>query len=134
VSDCPKNSLTVSIFGKKIFKNKFTIIVVVLFVTTVIGASFSPLWQQKLGSNMKDAQGQIDVRSIRGSNTLEFIIKETGLPFTAFQKEFNLPADIDQVIMLKEIAHKYDLKNKAGEPLETEDFRQFIENNLKSKK
>jgi len=134
VSDCPKNSLTVSIFGKKIFKNKFTIIVVVLFVTTVIGASFSPLWQQKLGSNMKDAQGQIDVRSIRGSNTLEFIIKETGLPFTAFHKEFNLPADIDQVIMLKEIAHKYDLKNKAGEPLETEDFRQFIENNLKSKK
>jgi NapH/MauN family ferredoxin-type protein len=133
VSDCPEKSLTVSIFGKKISKNKFSLIVVILFVVTILGASLSPLWQQKIESNVKDDKGQINVENIRGSNTLKFVIKESGLPFEAFQAEFNLPADIDQTIMLKEIAIKYELKNRAGDPLETEDFREFIENNLMSK-
>jgi len=133
VSGCPKNSLIVSIFGKKISKNRFSLIVVTLFIVVVLAASLSPLWQQAGESNVKDTQGQINVENIRGSNTLEFIIKESGLSFTAFQTEFNLPADIDQSIMLKEIAPKYGIKNKAGNPLETEDFRKFIENNLMSK-
>lgn len=133
VSECPKNSLTISIFGKKLTKNKFSLIVVILFVVIVLGASLSPLWQQKIESNVKDTTGQINVANIRGSNTLEFIIKESGLSFSAFQAEFNLPADIDQKIMLKEIGPKYGLKNKNGDPLETEDFRKFIESNLMSK-
>ncbi|MEI6528920.1 MAG: 4Fe-4S binding protein [Candidatus Falkowbacteria bacterium] len=133
VSGCPEKSLTVSIFGKTISKNRFSIMVVVLFAVVILGASLSPLWLQKTESNVKDVKGQINVENIRGSNTLEFVIKESGLPFTAFQTEFNLPADIDQAIMLKEMASKYGLKNKAGEPLETEDFRKFIENNLMSK-
>ncbi len=134
VSGCPEKSLTVSIFGKKISKNRFSLMVVILFVLVILGTSLSPLWQQKTESNVKDVKGQINVENIRGSNTLEFVIKESGLPFTAFQKEFNLPTDIDQTIMLKEIASKYGLKNKNGDPLETEDFRKFIENNLMSKK
>jgi NapH/MauN family ferredoxin-type protein len=133
VSDCPTKSLTVSVFGKKISKNKFSFIVVALFVIAILGASLSPLWQQKIESNVKDSKGQINVENIRGSNTLEFVIKESGLPFSSFQSEFNLPADINQEIMLKEIASKYGLKNKEGNPLETEDFRKFIENNLMSK-
>lgn len=132
VSECPKNSLAVSIFGKKLTKNNFSLIVVVLFAIIVIGASLSPLWQQKIESNVKDQAGRISAENIRGSNTLEFIIKESGLPFSAFQAEFNLPQDIDRKIMLKEIGSKYELKNRAGEPLETEDFREFIANNLKS--
>jgi NapH/MauN family ferredoxin-type protein len=134
VSGCPEKSLTVSIFGKKISKNKFSLMVVILFTVVIIGASFSPLWQQKIESNVKDTNGQLNVENIRGSNTLEFVIKESGLPFTAFKTEFNLPADIDQTIMLKEIAAKYGLKNKNGDSLETEDFREFIKNNLMSKK
>jgi NapH/MauN family ferredoxin-type protein len=133
VSGCPEKSLTISIFGKKISKNKFSLIVVILFVVSILGASLSPLWQQTTESNVKDNKGQINVENIRGSNTLEFVIKESGLPFDVFRAEFNLPADIDQTIMLKEIATKYGLKNKAGDPLETEDFRKFIENNLMSK-
>jgi len=133
VSGCPKKSLEVSIFGKQISKSKFSLIVVILFVLTILGASLSPFWQQKTESNVKDSKGQINVENIRGSNTLEFVIKESGIPFEAFQVEFNLPAYIDQTIMLKEIASKYGLKNKAGDPLETEDFRKFIENNLMSK-
>ena len=134
VSGCPEKSLTVSIFGKKISKNRFSLMVVILFVLVILGTSLSPLWQQKTESNVKDVKGQINVENIRGSNTLEFVIKESGLPFAAFQTEFNLPTEIDQTIMLKEIATKYGLKNKAGDPLETEDFRKFIENNLMSKK
>lgn len=134
VSGCPENSLQVSIFGKKISKNKFSFLVVFLFVVTVFMASLSPLWQQKNESNVKDGTGKISAENIRGSNTLAFVIKETGIPFSTFQAEFNLPADIDQAIMLKEIAVKYGLKNAAGEPLETEDFRQFIEMSLKSEK
>lgn len=133
VSGCPEKSLTVSIFGIKISKNKFSLMVVFLFAALVLGASLSPLWQQTAVSNVKDVQGQINVESIRGSNTLEFVVRESGLPFSAFQAEFNLPSDIDQTIMLKEIASKYNLKNKSGDPLETEDFRKFIEDNLMSK-
>lgn len=133
VSTCPKKSLEVSIFGRKVSKNRFSLIVVILFIIAVLGASLSPLWQKTTEYNLKSDKGQINVENIRGSNTLEFVIKESGLPFSAFQAEFNLPADIDQTIMLKEIALKYGLKNKAGDRLETEDFRKFIENNLMSK-
>jgi len=134
VSECPKSSLTISIYGKKISKNTFSFVVVILFVAVIFAASLSPLWQQKSESNVLDTSGLINVENIRGSNTLEFIIKESGIPFTNFQSEFGLPANIDQKIMLKEIASKYSLKNKTGVPLETEDFREFIKNNLRSNK
>lgn len=134
VSRCPEKSLAVSIFGKKISKNEFSLMVIILFVVTILGASLSPLWQKTNGLNVKDSKGQINVESIRGSNTLAFIIQESGLSFMDFQLEFNLPADIDQAIMLKEIGSKYNLKNKVGEKLETEDFRAFIKNNLLSTK
>lgn len=134
VGECPKNSLTVSIFGKNLSKNKFSLIVVTLFLLAVLGSSFSPiLWQQKIESNVKTSTGKIEPENIRGSNTLEFVISESGIPFESFQEEFKLPNDIDKKIMLKEIAPKYNLVNKAGEPLETEDFREFIKNNLTSK-
>ena len=83
--------------------------------------------------NVKDGHGQIKVEHIKGSNTLEFIIRESGLSFEDFQKEFKLPEDIDRTIMLKEVAPKYNLVNKEDNLLETEDFREFIKNNLKSK-
>lgn len=134
VSECPKNSLTVSIFGKKLSKGKFSLIVTILFVVAVLGASLSPvLWQQKIESNVKTSEGKINPENIRGSNTLEFIVKESGLPFEAFQSEFGLPSDINRKIMLKEIGPLYKMTNKAGAPLETEDFREFIRNNLTSK-
>lgn len=135
VSECPKSSLSISIFGKKVSKKLFSILTVVLFTLVVSVVSFSPLlWQQKLESNVKNTAGKIDPTNIRGSNTLDFVIKESGIPFESFQQEFNFPQDIDRKIMLKEIAHNYNLKNKLGEPLETEDFREFIRNNLKSEK
>lgn len=133
VSECPESSLTISIFGKKFSKSKFSLLVVGLFAIAILGASLSPiLWQQKIESNVKDVKGQLDADNIRGSNTLEFIITESGIQFADFQKEFSLPEDIDKKIMLKEIGSKYGLKNKAGDPLETEDFREFIKNNLMS--
>ncbi len=134
VSECPKNSLTVSMFGKNMSKNMFSLIVVILFALAILGASFSPvLWQQNIESNVKTSTGKIEPENIRGSNTLEFVINESGISFELFQKEFNLPNDIDRKIMLKEIGLQYKLMNKAGEPLETEDFREFIKNNLTSR-
>lgn len=134
VGGCPEGSLKISIFGKNIFNNKFSLLVVSLFLLAILGFSFSPFWQQKIESNVKNPKGQIDVENIRGSNTLGFVVSESGIPFSAFQAEFNLPADIDQKIMLKEISVKYGIKNKTGDPLETEDFRKFIESNLRSEK
>lgn len=134
VSECPESSLSISIFGKQLFKGKFSLLVTSLFLLAVLGASLSPIiWQQKIESNIKNVSGQLDAETIRGSNTLEFVIIESGIPFADFQKEFNLPDDIDKKIMLKEIAAKYGLKNKIGDPLETEDFREFIKNNIMSK-
>ena len=126
VNDCPKNSLSASIFGKKISKKLFGIIAVIAFFLPLLIISLTPLWQTKAPSNIINSQSKVDVANIRGSNSLANVIKETGVPLSVFVRELGVPEDIDTSLLLKEIGIKYDLKNKAGDPLETQDFRDVI--------
>ena len=114
VERCPKNSLTFLVFNKKVSKKIYQILVVVIVLLPLIIMPFTPTWKTKAESNIVNVKGEVNVADIRGSNTLEYVIKTTGVPFTVFQQEFNLPKDIDQKMKLKDIGLTYNLKNKAG--------------------
>jgi hypothetical protein len=49
--------------------------------------------------------------NIRGSNTLQYVIDTTKVPFEYFQNELNLPIDTTRTMKLKEIGPTYDIKN-----------------------
>ena len=127
VGDCPKESLSYSLFSRKVSKRTYSILVALIVLLPLFVMPFTPIWKTKAESNIVNIKGAVNVADIRGSNTLEYVIKTTGVPFSVFQKEFNLPANFDQKIMLKEIGVKYNLKNKLGDRLETEDFRALIQ-------
>jgi len=92
-------------------KQTFMRIVIGIFFGLLIIAMQTPLWKTKPDSNIVDKAGVVNVEGIRGSNTLGYLIKETKIPLEYFQSKFNLPADIDTTIKLKEIGLKYNLKN-----------------------
>ncbi|MEI7558149.1 MAG: hypothetical protein WCJ45_04965 [bacterium] len=49
--------------------------------------------------------------NIKGSNTLQYVINTTKVPFEYFQKELGLPGDIKKTMKLKDIGTTYDIKN-----------------------
>ncbi|MCF7835227.1 4Fe-4S binding protein [Candidatus Gracilibacteria bacterium] len=123
VNDCPKNSLDIYIFNKKIKKQTFIWLVVGIFFITLSIVIFTPIWQTKPVSNIVNDQGTVNVTNIRGSNTLQYVIDTTKVPFEYFQSELNLPNNTKRTMKLKEIGITYDIKNSDGNILETEDFR-----------
>lgn len=131
VNDCPTKSLSARTFNQIIPGKFFIWIVIVSFFLPLSVVLLTPLWQTKAPSNITNTQGVVDVENIRGSNTLQSIIKETGISLDVFEKELGVPQDIDQTMMLKNIGSTYNLKNKEGAILETEDFREVIKNELK---
>jgi polyferredoxin len=126
VNKCPKSSLSFSIFGKQISRNQHTLLTVLVVILPIFIISNTPIWQTKTATNLVTTEGKIDVANIRGSNTLKSIMETTKISFADFQNEFNLPADIDQNIKLKDIGPTYNIKNKNGAVLEVTDFREFI--------
>lgn len=128
VSDCPKESLSALIFGKQVSKRMFGYIAVISFLLPLLIVIATPLWQSMAASNIVNREGLVDVANIRGSNTLKKVIEDSGVPLEFFVQELNLPKDIDTSIMLKNIGAQYNLKNKEGADLETEDFRAVISN------
>jgi len=130
VKNCPKSSLTLRIFGKEISKPTFSILVLLLVFLPIAILPYTSIWQTKPQSNIVTKSGEINVADIRGSNTLNYLIEKTGVPFEKFQKELNLPEDIDRSMMLKDIGTKYNLKNKEGALLEAEDFREIVRREL----
>ena len=131
VGKCPKSSLSYSLFGKTITKNQHLILVVLVVIAPIFIISNTPYWQTKPATNLVTTEGKIDVENIRGSNTLNSLVEITRIPLADFQKEFSLPENIDGTIKLKDIAAKYAVKNKNGDPLEVEDLREFISDKLK---
>jgi polyferredoxin len=126
VTDCPKGSLSAKVFDKVVTKKQLAIWAVIAFFAPLLIIMATPLWQTKAPSNILTTTGEIDVENIRGSNTLNKVLEDTRIPLSVFVEELGLPANIDTKVMLKNIATEYDIKNKAGEPLETEDFREVI--------
>jgi NapH/MauN family ferredoxin-type protein len=126
VKGCPENSLSYAIFNKKISSRTFSLLVLVLVIIPLVIVPYTPFWKTKPESNIVNSQGEVNTADIRGSNTLKYVIETTKVPLVEFQIRLGLPKDIDQSMKLKEIGLKYDLKNKEGTVLETEDFREVI--------
>jgi len=129
VNDCPKSSLSARLFGGRISKKYFSLVVSLLFFITLFVVTQMSFWQTKESSNVLDDKGTIDVQNIRGSNTLSYIIETTGIPFDVFKSAFGLPDDIDMEMKLKDIGPSYNIE-VGGEVLETEHFRELIEKSL----
>ncbi len=126
VSDCPESSLKAKVFDKVITKKAFGIIAVTTFFIPLLVVVATPLWETRAPSNIVNSAGKVDVENIRGSNSLKKVIEDSGVPLGVFIKELNLPQDIDQALLLKDIGARYGLKNATGAVLETEDFREVI--------
>jgi hypothetical protein len=94
----------------------------------------TPFWQTKPISNIVNEQGMVSVANIKWSNTLQYVIDTTKIPFAYFQSELQLPTDIKRTMKLKEIGTTYAIKNWSWEILETEDFRAIIEKYIQSQK
>ncbi len=131
VSDCPNSSLSANIFGKTISKKTFGLIAVLSFFIPLSIILITPIWETKAPSNIVTVQGNVDAANIRGSNSLGNLVKETGVPLEIFVRELKLPRDIDTTSLLKDIGAKYNIKNKDGEPLETQDFRDIVNLEMK---
>jgi hypothetical protein len=56
VDDCPKNSLDIYIFGRKMQKRTFTWLVVALFFVALGLITMTPVWQTKPISNIVSEQ------------------------------------------------------------------------------
>ena len=134
VNDCPKNSLDVYILGKKIKKQTFILSVVAIFFVSLGIITLTPIWQTKPVSNIVNDQWIVDVMNIRWSNTLQYVIHTTKVPFEYFQSELKLPMDTTRTMKLKEIWTTYDIKNLSWLVLETEDFRDTILKYLQQQK
>lgn len=130
VGGCPENSLKFTIANRPVSLKKFLGLIGILVVLPLIIFPLTPLWQTKPESNLIDVHGEINVKDLRGSNTLEYVIEKTGVPLGEFQSKLGLPADVDLKMKLKEIGPNYNLKNAEGEFIETEEFRQIIEEYL----
>ncbi len=126
VGNCPKGSLGYTVFGKRVSKGRYAMLVAIVVVLPLVVLPFTPLWKTKPESNIVNVRGEVNVADIRGSNTLEYVIETTGVPFDAFHKELGLPKDTDLKLKLKDVGSTYNLKNAEGSVLETEDFRAVV--------
>lgn len=130
VKDCPKSSLKASVLGIEFSKKTFGVIVAVAFFVPLAIIVATPFWQTKATSNIVKNTGELDVANLRGSNTLQFLLDTTKIPFSVFQEKLNLPQDMDKTMKLKDIGPKYDLKKSDGAFIETEDFRAVVEEKM----
>lgn len=128
VKNCPNSSLKATTFGKEIPKKNFGWMILAAFFIPLGILMLTPVWQTKSPSNIVTSTGELNADNLRGSNTLQYVIDTTKIPFSVFQEKLNLPVGVDRAMKLKDIGPKYDIKNAAGEFIETEDFRAVIEN------
>jgi hypothetical protein len=112
----------------------FSVLLIVLVVLPLITAPLTAFWKTKPESNIINVRGEINTNDIRGSNTLKYVIETTKVPLSEFQEKLNLPANVDISKKLKEIGALYNITNKDGEIIKTEDFRLIIDEYIKNKK
>jgi len=127
VPSCQNGSLRANIFGREISKVKFSLIVISAFFLPLFIFMATPLWQVKMPSNIVDTKGELDMTNLRGSNTLQYLLDTTKIPFIVFEEKLHLPGDIDKSLKLKDIGSKYEIKKEDGSYLEMEDFRTVVE-------
>ncbi|NTU99443.1 4Fe-4S binding protein [Candidatus Falkowbacteria bacterium] len=129
-SGCPENSLSVKMLGRGVSGKTFGFVAIASFFIPLIVFTATPLWQTKAPSNIVAADGKVDVKNIRGSNSLKKVVEDSGVPLDVFVKKLGLPQNIDTSVLLKDIGKKYEVRNQEGAVLETEDFRKVIAGEL----
>jgi len=134
VDACDFSALKAKIAGKDVSKKVFKNIVVFGFFGILLILIFLPFWQTGPVSNIKSADGTLNIENLKWSNTLEYLIRESGVPFEYFQERLHLPENVDKWGKLKHIGEDYEIKNGSGEYIETEDFRSAVEEYMGSHK
>lgn len=129
INICFKNSLHYTIFGKKINKKTFDILVIVIVLIPLIITPFTPFWKTKPESNIITETWKINISNIRWSNTLEYVIQTTWVPFEIFSEKLWLSNNTDKHLKIKDIGNKYNIKG-SNWILETDDFRIVIKDYL----
>ena len=127
VKNCPNSSLKATTFGREIPKKIYGWIIMLAFFIPLGIFMLTPLWQTKSPSNIVTSTGELNVENLRGSNTLQYVLDTTRIPFAVFQEKLGLPNDVDKTMKLKDIGTGYNLKNSEGAFLEAVDFRKVIE-------
>ena len=127
VKNCPNGSLKATTFGKEISKKNFGWVIILAFFIPLGIFLLTPLWQTKAPSNIITNTGELNLENLRGSNTLQYVLDITKIPFSVFLDKLNLPADIDKTMKLKDIGIKYQIRNSDGALIEAEDFRKVVE-------
>jgi ferredoxin len=126
VDVCSVNALKIKFANKDIKPKTFRAVTVYSFLAVMLVIIFTPFWQTKPVTNFIWPDGKINVEDLRWSNTLEYVIEKTKIPFSYFQEKLWLPADMDKKSKLKHIWEDYNVKNKEGQFIEMEEFKEAI--------
>jgi NapH/MauN family ferredoxin-type protein len=127
VKNCPNSSLKATTFGREIPKKNYGWMMMAIFFIPLGIFMLTPIWQTKAPSNIVTNTGELNIENLRGSNTLQYVLDITKIPFSVFQEKLKLPADVDKTMKLKDIGIKYQIKNSDGALIEAEDFRKVVE-------
>lgn len=120
---CPvNNTLDYKFRGKTTLRwLVYGIATLIVFFAPVVIAKQAGWWKVNFSDAQEvliDASGVLNPYNIKGSMTLESVLKEFNVPREEFLKGFNLPDDTNDGEMLKNIA--------ASNDLEVEAFRELI--------
>ena len=127
VKSCNFSSLETRIWKWKISRKKYQYSVVFGYLAIMLLVVFMPFWQSKPISNLVWPDWKINTEDLRWSNTLEFVIRETKIPFSYFKEKLKLPDNVDKNSKLKHIWEDYNIKNASWEFIEMEDFKKAID-------
>ncbi len=131
VENCPVRCLQASAAGRAVKgSNAFALYAVGAFALLIAASMLLGVWEPAPASNILSQSGLVDVTAIRGSNTLENLVKTTGVPLEEFVEELGLPGDVDTSLKLKDIGARYNVTGGDGAPLETDDFRMIVAERL----
>lgn len=135
VSSCSKtSSISAKIWKWNIEKKKYEKIVTISFLVVLLSIIVMPFWQTKPDSNLKLKDWSLNLDELRWSNTLEYLIRETWVPYDYYKKELGLPDWIDMWSKLKHVWEDYWVNNKDWEPIEMEDFKEVTEKYIEQNK
>lgn len=134
VSSCPKNSLSVNIWKKKIEKWNYNKSVVFWFFITLLIIIFLPFWETKPASNVRMPDWSLNIENLKWSNTLEYLIRESWVPLEYYEQKLKLPKNVDMKSKLKHLWETYEIKNSEWEYIEMEEFKEVTEEYLKNSK
>lgn len=120
VNVCPKNSLSLNIFGKKELVTTYIVLLLLLFFAVIGAAKAVGIWQSIPTTSLEDTTGTIDSELIKGWMTLDQVAEASDINVQHFVQDFGLQ-EVPTNTPLK------DIKNYK-EDFETSDVRDYVAN------